>query len=57
MSDPRLAAALDRIDRALDRLEAGRRAADTLTLRHERLRVATRDAIADLDRLIGERAA
>lgn len=55
MSDPRLAAALDRIDRALDRLETGRAAEKALAERHARLRKATGEAIAGLDRLIAEK--
>lgn len=52
MADPRLTAVLDRIGRALDRLEARPRPDPRLAARHQALREAMADAIADLDRLI-----
>ncbi|HYZ48993.1 MAG TPA: hypothetical protein VE567_08885 [Sphingomonas sp.] len=61
MTDERLTQAINRLDRALARVEAAsdRAAAktdpetDRLMRRHERLRVRTQEAIAALDRLIG----
>jgi len=52
MADPRLAIILDRIGRALDRLEARPRPDPRLPARHAALREAMAHAIADLDTLI-----
>lgn len=59
MTDARTLIAIGRLDQALARIEAAARAAPAadpeLARRHERLRARTRDAVAALDRLIGER--
>lgn len=58
MSDPRLTAALDRIERALERLERHPPRADGAALeqRHARLRAAAAETLAGLDRLLERRA-
>ncbi|MBU3079121.1 hypothetical protein [Sphingomonas quercus] len=52
MSDPRLATLLDRIGHALDRIEARPAHDPRLAARHQALREAMAQAVADLDRLI-----
>lgn len=52
MDDGRLSAALDRAERALDRIDRGIRSFDQNGSRDEALRARVRDAVSELDQII-----